>query len=170
MLTLDFLIFLVVVHYVGTIIDWIFQWQWQAINKSKWFSEKKIIKAQFKPIYKSPYTKLTPSELKTEKEEKPNYLLSFLAVTSHAFVYSAFTTNIIYWLKIISLEQFLVVFIYLFLTHAIIDTRIPVKWLMKFKGLSDDQINDYQNYGFMHLGLDHRLHELSIFILALIMK
>jgi len=28
--------FLVIAYFVGLFVDWIFQWNWQAINKSKW--------------------------------------------------------------------------------------------------------------------------------------
>jgi len=55
----------------------------------------------------------------------------------------------------------------LFISHAIIDTRIPVKWIMRFKGMSKEQIYDYQNYGFMHIGIDHRLHEIILLGLAM---
>lgn len=34
--------------------------------------------------------------------------------------------------------------------------------------MTDDQINDTANFGFMHIGIDHRLHEAVILILALI--
>ena len=56
----------------------------------------------------------------------------------------------------------------LFITHAIIDSRIPVKWIMRLKGMTKEQINDYIGYGFMHIGIDHRLHELVIFILSIV--
>ena len=38
---------------------------------------------------------------------------------------------------------------------------------MKLKGMTNDEINDYKNYGFMHLGIDHRLHEIVLVILSL---
>jgi len=28
--------FLVVAYFVGMFVDWVFQWNWQAFNKSKW--------------------------------------------------------------------------------------------------------------------------------------
>jgi hypothetical protein len=59
-------------------------------------------------------------------------------------------------------------FFVLLITHIIIDTRIPVKWIMRFKGMSWEQINDYQTYGFMHIGIDHRLHELVLLVMAFI--
>lgn len=36
--------------------------------------------------------------------------------------------------------------------------------------MTDKQINYFQNYGFMHIGIDHRLHELVLLILAFIVK
>ena len=28
--------FLVIAYFIGMFVDWTFQWNWQAINKSKW--------------------------------------------------------------------------------------------------------------------------------------
>lgn len=95
-----------------------------------------------------------------------NKLFSLLAVSSHALVY-ALLTSFFTLLIIGKLSAFLVVFTTMFITHAIIDTRIPVKYLMRFKGMSWDQIHDYQNWGFMHIGIDHRLHEIVLLALAM---
>lgn len=127
--------FLVVTYFVSLFIDWVFQWQWQAINKSKWGKDDNKIK-------------------------------SGLAVTSHSLIY-AILTALISLILINQLNNFLIVFIVLFISHIIIDTRIPVKYIMRFKGLTWDEIYDYQNYGFMHVGIDHRLHEITILILSI---
>lgn len=128
--------FLVISYFIGLFVDWIFQWNWQAINKSKW-------------------------------DKNDNKLISFLAVTSHSFVYAVITSFIVLYL-IGDFAHIILVLMVLFVSHTIIDTRILVKLIMKFKGMSNDQINDYQNYGFMHIGIDHRLHELVLLILSLI--
>ncbi len=128
--------FLVISYFIGLFVDWIFQWDWQAINKSKW----------------------------SKGDDK---FISVLAVTSHSAVYAIITTFAVLYL----MQDFThttLVLIVLFISHAIIDTRLLVKLIMKFKGMSDNQINDYQNYGFMHIGIDHRLHELVLLILSLI--
>lgn len=127
--------FLVVAYFIGLFVDWVFQWQWQAENKSKWGA--------------------------SENKSK-----SLLALISHSFVYAFLTAGSLLMLTAISLSSFTLVFLVLLISHAVIDTRIPVKWILKFKGLSDEQIVDYQNFGFLHVGIDHRLHELTLLILA----
>lgn len=127
--------FLVVCYFVGLFVDWVFQSQEQAANKSKW-----------------------------NKED--NKWRSFKVVFMHSFIYAWFTTCFTV-LICGDINKYLIL-VTLFVTHLIIDTRIPVKWILRLKGMSKEQIADYQNYGFMHIGIDHRLHELVILILALI--
>lgn len=128
--------FLVVTYFVALFIDWVFQFEWQASNKSKW-------------------------NVNDDKR------LSLKALLSHSLIYSLSTSIIVYYLLVLDLTQFTIIFIILLVSHSIIDTRIPVKAIMKFKGMSEEQINDITNYGFMHIGIDHRLHELVIFILSI---
>lgn len=127
--------FLIAAYFISLFVDWIFQWQWQAENKSKW-------------------------------GESGNKRLSFAALFSHSFIYAAITTGLLFLISIIPVHHVLLVFAVLLSSHALIDTRIPVKWIMRFKGLSDEQIQDYQNFGFMHIGIDHRLHEITLLALA----
>lgn len=106
------------------------------------------------------------SNNKSKWSKNDNKLKSLLAVTSHSFIYALLTS----WttLFIINKMQYLLfVFSVLFISHTIIDTRIPVKYIMRFKGLSWEEINDYKSFGFMHVGIDHRLHEMTILILAM---
>lgn len=127
--------FLVVSYFIGLFVDWIFQSNWEATNKSKW-------------------------------AKNDNKFKSFNAVVSHSLVYSILTT--FFTLVLINqLNPSLLVFIVLFTTHALIDTRIPVVWIMRLKGMSEWQIKDYTNYGFMYIGIDHRLHEMVLLILSL---
>lgn len=90
---------------------------------------------------------------------------SFLAVVSHSLTYAILTTLIVF-LTLDQSKGFLISFCVLFVTHTIIDTRIPVKGIMRFKGMSKEQIDDIQNFGFMHIGIDHRLHEVVLLILS----
>ena len=131
--------FLVISYFVGLFVDWIFQSDWQASNKSKW-------------------------------EKSDNKLNSFSAVISHSAVYAILTTYIVIFCTNISNINAVIMILVLFITHMIIDTRIPVKYIMKLKGMSDDQINDHLRYGFLHIGIDHRLHELILFILSFFMR
>lgn len=131
--------FLVVSYFVGLFVDWIFQSDWQASNKSKW-------------------------------EKSDNKLNSFSAVISHSAVYAILTTYIVIFCTNISNINAVIMILVLFITHMIIDTRIPVKYIMKLKGMSEDQINDHVRYGFLHIGIDHRLHELVLFILSFFMR
>lgn len=131
--------FLVVSYFVGLFVDWIFQSDWQALNKSKW-------------------------------NKNDNKKKSLLAVTSHSLIYSLLTSILIFICIKISLIDFYILIVILFITHTIIDTRIPVKFIMKLKGMTNDQINDFTKYGFLHIGIDHRLHELILFILSFIIN
>jgi hypothetical protein len=126
--------FLIVAYLVGLFVDWVFQWDWQAVNKSKW-------------------------------GKNDNKIISFTAVISHSATYAFITTIVISLLLNHTLNLF-IIYNTLLISHAIIDTRIPVKAIMRFKGMTKEQINDYQNYGFMHIGIDHRLHEMVLLILA----
>ena len=131
--------FLVISYFVGLFVDWIFQSDWQASNKSKW-------------------------------EKSDNKLNSFSAVISHSAVYAILTTYIVIFCTNISNINAVIMILVLFITHMIIDTRIPVKYIMKLKGMTDDQINDHVRYGFLHIGIDHRLHEMVLFILSFFIR
>lgn len=130
--------FLIVTYFVGLFVDWVFQFQWQATNKSKW-------------------------------GKNDNKLLSLAALLSHSAIYGVITSAVVSYIIKLSAIQFNNMLLVLTISHAIIDTRILVKAIMRFKGMTDEQINDTVNYGFMHIGIDHRLHELVIFILAIIL-
>lgn len=132
--------FLVVSYIIGMFVDWVFQWDWQATNKSKW-------------------------------SKGDNKFTSLNAVLSHSFVYAVLTTFITCFVVFGNMFQSPneeLIFLVLFITHLIIDTRIPVKAILKFKGMSDKQICDYQNFGFMHIGIDQRLHEITLLILSMV--
>lgn len=131
--------FLISSYLIGLFVDWVFQTDWQASNKSKW-------------------------------DEKDNKMKSLIAVTSHSIIYAILTSGILYLCIDLSIINFYKLVIILFITHAIIDTRIPVKLIMKLKGMTDEQINDYTKYGFLHIGIDHRLHEMVLFILSFLIK
>lgn len=131
--------FLIITYIIGLSVDWILQSDWQAINKSKW-----------------------------NRSESDNKLLSGLALITHSQIYSITTSLIVSMVVNLNIYQYTIMIIVLFISHAIIDTRIPVKAIMRLKGMKEDQINDHINYGFMHIGIDQRLHELVIFILAII--
>lgn len=128
--------FLVISCLVSLFVDWVFQWDWQAVNKSKWI--------------------------------KGNYHMAALAVVTHSFIYTGIVTIVLSILGVIPIEKQTMVAVVLLVSHTIIDTRILVKWIMRFKGIKWEQINDYKNFGFMHIGIDHRLHELVLLILAFI--
>jgi hypothetical protein len=94
---------------------------------------------------------------------------SFFALTSHSVTYASITSILVTLILGYHTEQAVILLIALFITHAIIDTRILVKLIMKLKGMSEEQISDHANFGFMHIGIDHRLHELVIIILSFFM-
>ena len=129
--------FLVTTYLVALFVDWVFQSDYDAINKSKW-------------------------------SKSDNKLRSFISLMNHSNIYACLTSIIVTILNGFHVKQALIMYIVLFITHAIIDTRILVKCIMKLKGMSKEQIEDYDTYGFMHIGIDHRLHELVILILSIV--
>jgi hypothetical protein len=128
--------YLIVTYIVSLFVDWIFQTDWQAINKSKW-------------------------------NKNDNREISLIALSSHSMIYASITSLIVFIILKLNHMQYIITIITLFISHFIIDSRIPVKWIMRRKGMTYEQINDTVNYGFMHIGIDQRLHEVVIFILAL---
>lgn len=128
--------YLIVTYIVSLFVDWIFQTEWQAINKSKW-------------------------------NKNDNKKISLIALSSHSMIYASITSLIVFIILKLNHMQYIITIITLFISHFIIDSRIPVKWIMRRKGMNYEQINDTVNYGFMHIGIDQRLHEVVIFILAL---
>ena len=128
--------FLVVCYTVSHIIDWILQWDWQAINKSKWGL-------------------------------KDNKILSAAALLTHSVTYALCVVAICMIIGVLGDDKVGITLAYLFITHALIDNRWIVKKIMKFKGMKDSQVNDVVNFGWMHIGIDQRLHELSILLLSL---
>ena len=128
--------FLIITYLIGLSVDWILQWDWQAVNKSKW-------------------------------DKNDNKLLSGVSLVTHSLTYAVITGLLVSIIINLDINQYAIAMIVLFISHIIIDSRIPVKAIMKFKLMTDEQINDYTNYGFMHIGIDHRLHELVILILSM---
>lgn len=104
---------------------------------------------------------------KSKWGKNDNKYTSLSALLGHSIIYSLGTSLVVYYILALSMYQFIIMVAVLLVSHSIIDTRIPVKAIMKFKGMSEEQINDITNYGFMHIGIDHRLHELVIFILSI---
>lgn len=105
---------------------------------------------------------------KSKWGKNDNKKISLIALSSHSLIYASITSLIVFIILGLNNMQYIITIITLFITHLIIDTRIPVKWIMRKKDMTDDQINDTANFGFMHIGIDHRLHEAVILILALI--
>lgn len=134
--------FLIVTYFISLFVDWIFQWEWQASNKSNW----------------------------DIKRDEKVFSKGFIALITHSIIYALVTTIVVTLLIGLSVTNQIIMLAVLYVSHVIIDSRIPVKKIMKFKGMSDEQINDYVNYGFMHIGIDHRLHELIILILSIFIK
>ena len=110
------------------------------------------------------------ADYKSKWNKDDDKLFSLYALITHSNFYALTSTIVLYQLGCIELSNTYLVFFVLFITHAIIDTRIPVKWIMKLKGLTNEQIKDVQTYGFMHVGIDHRLHELVLLVLACVVK
>lgn len=105
---------------------------------------------------------------KSKWDKNDNKKISAIAVISHSLIYAVVTSFSVL-LLMNYMRVFWIVFLTLFISHTFIDTRIPVKWIMRhIKRMKPEQIYDYQNYGFMHIGIDHRLHEMVIVILGFI--
>ena len=137
--------FLIVCYIVSAFVDWVFQSEWQASHKSNW--------------------------------TKGNRIDAFDAVLKHSLIYSGLTlffTMIILGLMGYGMdlkpEHVWIIGITLFITHMIIDTRVPVKLIMRAKGLTKDKIADVQKTGFLQVGIDQRLHEFVILVLAIFIR
>ena len=103
---------------------------------------------------------------KSKWNKQDDKLDSTDAAFTHSIIYSGVTTIglLIFYGYF---PTYIMVLCVLFFTHLFIDTRIPVKWIMRVKGLTKEQIADVQNTGFLQIGIDQRLHEFVILILAL---
>jgi hypothetical protein len=88
-----------------------------------------------------------------------------IALTTHSFIYAAITSAVVLFVMDLSYPAFSMLWDVLFISHCVIDSRIPVKAIMRFKGITEEQIRD-PRMDFMHIGIDHRLHELVILVLS----
>lgn len=86
-----------------------------------------------------------------------------LILTQHSFAYAVLTSTIVSFLVPIHL---LIVFLTLFSTHWIIDTRKPVKYIMYRKEIAYEEMD--VKYGWLQIELDQILHTLVILMLALV--
>ena len=101
--------YLIVTYIVSLFVDWIFQTEWQAINKSKW-------------------------------NKNDNKKISLIALSSHSMIYASITSLIVFIILRLNHAQYIITIITLFISHFIIDSRIPVKWIMRRKGMTYEQI------------------------------
>jgi len=130
-MNLEFLILSII---IGRIVDFIFQFDWQARNKSKWSKG---------------------DDLKT----------STIALFSHAWIYAFLTTFIVGLLLQIDYAKNLIVLCVLLFSHMIIDSRFPVKWIMRMHG----KIKDEKILPLLSTEIDQRLHEIILLILSFVL-
>lgn len=128
--------FLIIAFIVSPIVDWILQWEWQAMNKSRW-------------------------------GKGDNKKLSLSALFTHSWVYASVVTLVCLLLGVLGNNKSLMVLLVLFISHFIIDNRYIVKLVLRFKGISKYDVENNKNLGFLHIGIDRRLHELVILLLSL---
>lgn len=127
--------FLLCAYFISLFVDWVFQNQWQANNKSNW--------------------------------EKENRFYAISALWQHSFIY-AVGTFFGLWICTLAGASFILQpwpVAVLFATHFAIDNRIPVKFIMKLKGITEEQMAN-PRMDFMHIGIDHRLHEMVLLVMA----
>jgi len=120
--------FLVVALVIGRSVDWIFQSQTQAVNKSH------------------------------------DYWQLFI----HCWIYAAFTSELT--LMVIgkwNIINAIFITFFLFATHFAIDNRILVRYILQLKGIPKNKIES-GSYAWLEIGVDQRLHDVCILILALI--
>lgn len=84
----------------------------------------------------------------------------------HSFVYA--TLTYIFTLLILQRDHGVHVWIILFLSHLYIDSRIPINFILKFKGVLEKDYRNNKDYGYLIMAVDQRLHELVILIIVLI--
>lgn len=131
--------FLLCAYFISLFVDWVFQWQKQAVNKSNWV--------------------------------KGNRLEAFFADFFHSMIYAVLTSFGVYFCILFGASFSFPWWLFhvLLVTHFIIDTRIPVKAIMRFKGISKEDMSN-PRMDFMHIGIDHRLHEMVLLVLAFFIK
>jgi len=118
--------FLVVALVIGKVVDWIFQSQHQAENKTK----------------------------------------NFWDLFEHSLCYSIVTTILVAILLSSPLNGD-ILWIGLLITHMIIDNRMFVRFIMYCKGLTWEQTGSPE-YAWLQLGIDQRLHDVVILVIAFI--
>lgn len=96
-----------------------------------------------------------------EQKTKNKYVL-----TIHSYIYANYTSFILYILLSLTFYRYVFIIWILFVTHWIIDTRIPVKKIMYLKGIKYEEMDT--KYGWLQIEVDQRLHELVILMLALV--
>ncbi len=89
------------------------------------------------------------------------------ALFEHCIWYATLTTMITFGLVFSTFLQYTIlnVFMILFVTHMIIDTRLPSKLIMMIKGLTWEEANS-KEYAWLDLELDQILHTLVILYIA----
>jgi len=148
----------------------------QAFTVEEIYPERTDVRFGFYILKELPYY-LIPEHSDWQATNKSNWSLlrihewhnSAYALIMHSMIYTMLSTAIMVLIGVLSIDKDTTIFIVfgtLLVSHIIIDSRIPVKKIMKLKGMTEAQINDYQNYGFMHIGIDHRLHEAVLVGLA----
>lgn len=96
-----------------------------------------------------------------ENKTKNKWILSW-----HSYIYAGTTTGLVYLIFSFTFIQCVYLFLALFFTHWIIDTRKPVKYIMHLKGIKYEEMDT--KYGWLQISIDQRLHELVILVLAMV--
>ncbi len=101
------------------------------------------------------------------KYQAENKTWDLRALFEHSMFYSLITMWILVMLDI-TVPGLIAGYIWgaLLISHMIIDNRLFVKFLMYVKGLTWEEVNS-KEYGWLQIGIDQRLHDIVILLIAL---
>ena len=84
----------------------------------------------------------------------------------HSLAYSIMTYLLT--LLIIGRDYRIYIWALLFVSHIIIDNRKPINFILKVKGISEEDYDNYKDYGYMITAIDQRLHEAVIVLIVIL--
>jgi hypothetical protein len=100
------------------------------------------------------------------KKQAENKTTDTVSLLWHCLTFAGITSIIL--LVILGASYpYISVLLLLFGSHIIIDKRYIVKKIMMWKGLSRHQVYS-KEYGWLQIGIDQRLHELVILVIAMV--
>jgi len=100
------------------------------------------------------------------RHQAENKTTSFKVLFEHSLTYALYTTSIpVLIVGITNLFIIIYLFVMLLITHILIDDRRLVKYIMSKKEIKPEDMS--KSFLWLQIGIDQRLHELVILVMAL---